>query len=154
MSYVESQGRNLKASKIVTFVRAHLHYTSGEIDRMEQVDLDAICVRANVRRASEKTWAEVVTIMRALEANAPKDPVPIGTIVRDDADVAALILMLRDFAHRGVPCNLHVVGGDGVARPIYCFILTVDTGNVHVVEVTPRTERAIPLDSVRAVIDA
>jgi hypothetical protein len=154
MTWVEHDGRNRKASKIVTFVRAHLHFSAGEIERMAQSDLDAICVRANVRRASDKTWSEVVTIMRALEANAPKTPAPIGTIVRNEADVAELILTLRDFAHRGAPCNLHVVGGDGVARPIYCFILTVDTGTVDVVQVTPRVERAIPLGSVRAVVDA
>lgn len=157
-SWVEVDGRNRKASKIVLTIRAVPEGTrplrASEIERMSPEDRAALCARAGVRVASVKTWAEVVTIMRALEARERRPAAPVGMIVRDPVEREALVFALADFAHRGEPCNLHVIEGDGVARPVFCFLLTVTPVEVDVLVVATRQERVIPVENVRAVVDA
>lgn len=153
-----ADGRNRKASKLVAFIRGRMvtgkWLTASFFERLPAGQRDLFCEAAGVRRASDATWAEVVTILRALEQREPRPSPPEGVIAVDAGEREALVFMLKQFAHRGAPCNLHVVEGDGVARPVFCFILTVTASDVDVLVVATRLERVIPIETVRAVVDA
>lgn len=164
MSDVEriiADGRNLKASKLVALIRQQpkmFRVHSTTVARLEQSYCDELCEQAGVRRASLETWNEVTKILRALEdrdARAAHPAAPTGALaLSGSVDRDLMLFALRDFAHRGIAVNLHVVDGDGVARPVFCYLLTVTPMTVDVLVVATRAERAIPVESVRAVVDA